>query len=144
MIAGTPLTPHSSALTPLKSLLCVLCVSAVEMGKIRTAAYGTVRLLASRKFISRSRYRWHGLDGMALEQRMEETSEQERALAFVKRHGWNATSFQCLEPGMRYWFDTELDACVAYADTGSAWVVTNHPPAPAGPPRAVRKPCSRR
>src|SRR4051794_33720402 len=58
---------------------------------------------------------------------MEETTEQERALAFVKRHGWNATSFQCLEPGMRYWFDQELDACVAYADTGAAWVVAGAP-----------------
>ena len=35
----------------------------------------------------------------------------------VKRHGWNATSFQMLEPGFRYWFDGD-DACVAYVDTG--------------------------
>ena len=74
-----------------------------------------------------SSYRAPGVDGEDLERRMEETSEQERALAFVKRHGWNATSFQCLEPGMRYWFDAELDACVAYADTGAAWVVAGAP-----------------
>jgi hypothetical protein len=28
---------------------------------------------------------------------------------------------------MRYWFATDLDACVAYADTGSAWVVAGAP-----------------
>ena len=32
-------------------------------------------------------------------------------LALLKRHGWNATSFQILEPGFRYWFDGD-DACV--------------------------------
>lgn len=58
---------------------------------------------------------------------MKEATEQERALALLKRHGWNATSFQCLEPGMSYWFDEELDACVAYADTNAAWVVAGAP-----------------
>jgi phosphatidylglycerol lysyltransferase len=58
---------------------------------------------------------------------MQETVDRERALEFVKRYGWNATSFQCLEPGMRYWFDDDLDACVAYADTGGAWVVAGAP-----------------
>ncbi len=43
----------------------------------------------------------------------------------LKRHGWNATSFQILEEGFRYWFDD--DACVAYLDTGSAWVVAGTP-----------------
>jgi phosphatidylglycerol lysyltransferase len=52
-----------------------------------------------------------------------------RALALLRRHGWNATSFQILEPGFRYWFDggpTE-DACVAYIDTGRAWVAAGAP-----------------
>ena len=40
-----------------------------------------------------------------------------RALALLRRHGWNATSFQILEPGFNYWFDGD-DACVAYIDTG--------------------------
>jgi len=44
-----------------------------------------------------------------------------RVLALLKRHGWNATSFQILEPGFRYWFDGE-DACIGYVDTGRAWV----------------------
>ena len=50
---------------------------------------------------------------------------RQRALAFLKRYGWNATSFQCLEPGFQYWFDD--DACVAYVDTGAAWVAAGAP-----------------
>jgi phosphatidylglycerol lysyltransferase len=52
--------------------------------------------------------------------------ERARLLALLARYGWNATSFQTLEPGLRYWFDGD-DACVAYADTGGAWVVAGAP-----------------
>jgi len=31
--------------------------------------------------------------------------DRERVVALLERHGWNATSFQILEPGFRYWFD---------------------------------------
>jgi phosphatidylglycerol lysyltransferase len=58
--------------------------------------------------------------------------DSKRALAVLRRHGWNATSFQILEPGFRYWF--EDDVCVAYIDTGSAWVAAG---APIGPPHLV-------
>ena len=51
-----------------------------------------------------------------------------RVLALLREHGWNSTSFQVLEPGFRYWFDR--DACVAYVDTGGAWVVAGAPIAP--------------
>jgi phosphatidylglycerol lysyltransferase len=56
--------------------------------------------------------------------------DRARALALLRRHGWNATSFQILEPGFRYWFDGaggENEACVAYIDTGSAWVAAGAP-----------------
>lgn len=46
-------------------------------------------------------------------------------LDLLRRFGWNATSFQVLEPDFRYWFDGE--ACVAYVDTGAAWVVAGGP-----------------
>lgn len=49
-----------------------------------------------------------------------------RVLALLRRHGWNATSFQVLGDGFRYWFDGD-DACVAYADTGGAWVAAGAP-----------------
>jgi phosphatidylglycerol lysyltransferase len=55
--------------------------------------------------------------------------ERERVLALLKRHGWNSTSFQILEPGFRYWFDGD-DACVGYVDTGRAWVAAGSPVAP--------------
>lgn len=55
--------------------------------------------------------------------------ERQRVLALLKRHGWNATSFQILEPGFRYWFDGD-DACVGYVDTGWAWVAAGSPVAP--------------
>lgn len=62
--------------------------------------------------------------------------EQARVLALLKRYGWNATSFQVLEPGFRYWFDGE-DACVAYVDTGHAWVAAGAPIAAPEQLRAV-------
>ena len=39
-------------------------------------------------------------------------AEPERALELLKRYGWNATSFQSLEPGFRHWFDPDGDGCV--------------------------------
>ena len=55
--------------------------------------------------------------------------ERSRVLRLLQAHGWNATSFQVLEPGFRYWFDGD-DACVGYVDTGRAWVVAGAPIAP--------------
>ena len=52
--------------------------------------------------------------------------ERAAVLALVRRHGWNATSFQVLEPGYRY-FVAGNDACVAYVDTGKAWVAAGAP-----------------
>ncbi len=63
--------------------------------------------------------------------------ERRRALVLLKRYGWNATSFQCLEPGFRYWFDPAAAACVAYADTGGAWVAAGAPIAAPEDLRAV-------
>lgn len=58
-------------------------------------------------------------------------TDRDRVVALLERHGWNATSFQILEPGFSYWFDGE-DACVGYVDTGRAWVAAGPPIAPAG------------
>lgn len=54
-----------------------------------------------------------------------DTTAQERALLLVRRYGWNATAFQTLEEGYRYFFHG--DGCVAYVDTGAAWVVAGAP-----------------
>ncbi len=62
-----------------------------------------------------------------------------RTLALLRRHGWNATSFQVLGPGYRYWFDGD-EACVAYWDTGRAWVAAGAPIAPThAVPEAARR-----
>lgn len=52
--------------------------------------------------------------------------DADRVLALLRRHGWNATSFQSLEAGFRYWFDGD-DACVAYVETRGAWVAAGAP-----------------
>lgn len=53
------------------------------------------------------------------------SDEHRRALELVLRHGWNATAFQTLGAGYTYFFHG--DGCVAYVDTGSAWVVAGAP-----------------
>lgn len=60
---------------------------------------------------------------------------RQRALALVRRYGYNATSFQTLEEGYQYFFHG--DGCVAYVDTGAAWVVAGAPIAAAGEIREV-------
>ncbi|MBK7585928.1 MAG: DUF2156 domain-containing protein [Myxococcales bacterium] len=52
--------------------------------------------------------------------------EHARVLDLLRRFGRNATSFQLLERGFCYWF-VDPDACVAYVDTGSAWVGAGDP-----------------
>jgi lysylphosphatidylglycerol synthetase-like protein (DUF2156 family) len=82
--------------------------------------------------LSNPRANSHSLDRIV--QRREPMTDlggdatEARVLALARRFGWNATSFQALEPGYRYFFPDE-DACVAYVDTGGAWVA-------AGPPLA--------
>ncbi|ACY13172.1 DUF2156 domain-containing protein [Haliangium ochraceum] len=48
-------------------------------------------------------------------------------VALLRRYGRETTSFQTLEPGLSYWLDPDGDACVAYADTGAAWVAVGAP-----------------
>ena len=57
-------------------------------------------------------------------------------LGYLERHGWNATSFQILETGFRYWLDNAETGAptrglVAYVDTGGAWIAAGAPVAPA-------------
>ena len=69
----------------------------------------------------------------------EADGERRRVLRLVERHGWNATSFQTLEPGFHYWFDGD-DACVAYVPTRGAWVVAG---APLCAPERLAEVCAR-
>jgi phosphatidylglycerol lysyltransferase len=69
---------------------------------------------------SEPRFRREGPEGAA---------DRQRALALVLRHGFEATSFQALESGCCYFFHGS-EACVAYVDTGGAWVAAGSPIAP--------------
>jgi len=61
-----------------------------------------------------------------------------RVLELLKKYGRDTTSFQILEPGLHHWVDPVTgDACVAYADTGGAWVVAGGPVAAREQVRAV-------
>lgn len=64
----------------------------------------------------------------------------QRALQAVKDCGVDAMSFLTLESGMRHWFDDEgpqaTGACVAYVDTGGAWVAAT---GPLGAPRDLSR-----
>ena len=55
-------------------------------------------------------------------------SASDRLGALLRRHGWNATSFQLREPGFQFFWAG--DACVGYFDTGCAWVAAGAPIAP--------------
>lgn len=48
-----------------------------------------------------------------------------RVLALLQRYGREPTSFQILEPGLKYWFSG--DAVVGYADLVDAWVSAGEP-----------------
>ena len=51
-------------------------------------------------------------------------------LSAVEQYGYETTSFQVLEPGMRFWSDGSGEGLVAFADTGSAWVSAGAPLCP--------------
>lgn len=52
---------------------------------------------------------------------------RDAARALVLRHGWNATAYQILNPGMRLWFAHAGNAVAGYAVHGHTWVVAGAP-----------------
>ncbi len=55
------------------------------------------------------------------------TNETARARALVLEHGWNATSFQIVNPGFRHWFSRDGDAVAGLVDYAGVWVVAGAP-----------------
>ena len=51
----------------------------------------------------------------------------ERARALVLEHGWNATSYQIINPGIRHWFTAAGDAVVGYVEAAGVRVVAGAP-----------------
>jgi len=58
------------------------------------------------------------------------SADATRARAIVLRYGWNATSYQILNPGIALWFSDGGDAVVGYARAGGVRVVAGAPVCP--------------
>ncbi len=54
----------------------------------------------------------------------------ERARALVLEHGWNATAYQIVNPGISHWFSASGDAVVGYVEAAGVRVVAGSPVAP--------------
>ncbi|MGH9421267.1 MAG: phosphatidylglycerol lysyltransferase domain-containing protein, partial [Thermoanaerobaculia bacterium] len=50
-----------------------------------------------------------------------------RARELVMQHGWNATAYQIVNPGIDHWFSANGDAVVGYVDSGGMRVVAGAP-----------------
>ncbi|MBA3658103.1 MAG: DUF2156 domain-containing protein [Gemmatimonadales bacterium] len=66
-------------------------------------------------------------------------SNDGRARALVLAHGWNATAYQILNPGIEHWFASAGDAVIGYVRAGGFRVVAGAPVCPAGRMAAVVK-----
>jgi phosphatidylglycerol lysyltransferase len=57
-------------------------------------------------------------------------AEWHAARALVMRYGWNAVSYQILNPGMRLWFSAAGDAVAGYVSFGRVWTIAGAPICP--------------
>ncbi len=64
---------------------------------------------------------------MAREELADAPGELRRAREIVLRHGWNATAYQILNPGIRLWFSRAGDAVVGYVPARGVRVVAGAP-----------------
>ena len=55
------------------------------------------------------------------------TTDVGRARALVLAHGWNATAYQILNPGIQHWFAERGDAVVGFVDHAGTLVVAGAP-----------------
>lgn len=58
---------------------------------------------------------------------MRTPPDLERVRKLVLAHGWNATTYQLLSPGMRHWFWPGGEAVVGYVAHRGVWVVAGAP-----------------
>ena len=59
------------------------------------------------------------------------TTDVARARGLVLAHGWNATAYQILNPGIAHWFSAAGDAVVGYVEHAGTRVVAGAPVCPA-------------
>jgi phosphatidylglycerol lysyltransferase len=58
---------------------------------------------------------------------MTTPAERDRARDIILRYGWNATAYQLLNPGIRYWFSRAPEALVGYVSRAGVRVVAGAP-----------------
>jgi phosphatidylglycerol lysyltransferase len=58
---------------------------------------------------------------------LEDDPRFDRTRALVLEHGWNATSYQLVNPGIAHWFSARGDAVVGYVDVPRVRVVAGAP-----------------
>lgn len=58
---------------------------------------------------------------------MTQEREAARAREVILRHGWNATAYQLLNPGINHWFSAKHDALVGYVSKVGVRVVAGAP-----------------
>ena len=61
------------------------------------------------------------------ENKAKEFSRLERVRELVLTHGWNSTSYQIINPGIRHWFSAANDAVVGFVPTRGVRVVAGAP-----------------
>lgn len=54
-------------------------------------------------------------------------ADADLARALIMRHGWNATAYQLLNPGIALWFSDSRDAVIGYVSCGDTRVVAGAP-----------------
>lgn len=64
---------------------------------------------------------------MHIQDREPPTPELAHARKLILRHGWIATAYQILNPGIRLWFSSAGDAVVGFADWGRVRVAAGAP-----------------
>lgn len=57
----------------------------------------------------------------------EQRDETARAREIIMRHGWNATAFQLVNPGITRWFSRQYDAVIGYVERSGYRVVAGAP-----------------
>ena len=65
----------------------------------------------------------HGLD----DNTVKESSLLERARELVLKYGWNSTSYQIINPGIRHWFSKTNEAVVGYVSSHNVRVAAGAP-----------------
>jgi phosphatidylglycerol lysyltransferase len=61
---------------------------------------------------------------------MTRTPPEDRVRELVLRHGWNATAYQIVNPGIRHWFSRNGDAVIGYVEAYRMRVVAGAPVCP--------------